>query len=61
MKTVFEHMEITYKSKRTKIQMSLKATCAKCAFRGNNPLCRVAAACDPDEYYKVTKVIPVAK
>lgn len=59
MKFVFENMEVTYKSKRTKTPRSTVDTCAKCAFHGDNPLCGEAALCDYDEYFKVTKIIPV--
>lgn len=60
MKFVFENMEVTYKAKRTKTPLSADDTCAKCAFNGNNPLCFVADPCDDDEYFKVTRIIPVA-
>lgn len=61
MKLVFENMEITYKVKSTKVPLSTVDTCAKCAFAGNNPLCGLVEPCGADEYFKVTKIIPVAK
>ena len=61
MKILFSGMEITYKAKRTKTQLTVTETCAKCAFRGPNPLCVRSVPCGSDEYYQVTMVMPVCK